>query len=183
MCVCAQGCASWKWYFPFHYAPFASDFKDIKGMFSEFEKGTKPVRSSSASLNPPPSLPYPLSSCPPPLPPFRPSPSPLLCFQLVISNSSCLQFKPLEQLMGVFPAASGNFLPETWRSLMSSEVSLNTFMTSNLKVAPLPLTSTSCLLPHRTRPSSTSTLTTLPSTSTGRSTPGRVSGSSHSGRC
>ncbi|XP_049446346.1 5'-3' exoribonuclease 2 [Epinephelus fuscoguttatus] len=66
-----QGCASWKWYFPFHYAPFASDFKDIKGMFTEFEKGTKP-------------------------------------------------FKPLEQLMGVFPAASGNFLPPTWRNLMSS---------------------------------------------------------------
>ncbi|XP_026185363.1 5'-3' exoribonuclease 2 isoform X2 [Mastacembelus armatus] len=66
-----QGCASWKWYFPFHYAPFASDFKDIKGMFTEFEKGTKP-------------------------------------------------FKPLEQLMGVFPAASGNFLPQTWRNLMSS---------------------------------------------------------------
>ncbi|XP_044233038.1 5'-3' exoribonuclease 2 [Thunnus albacares] len=66
-----QGCASWKWYFPFHYAPFASDFKDIKGMFTEFEKGTQP-------------------------------------------------FKPLEQLMGVFPAASGNFLPQTWRNLMSS---------------------------------------------------------------
>ncbi|XP_067098096.1 5'-3' exoribonuclease 2 isoform X1 [Osmerus mordax] len=66
-----QGCASWKWYFPFHYAPFASDFKDIKGLFTEFEVGTKP-------------------------------------------------FKPLEQLMGVFPAASGNFLPETWRTLMSN---------------------------------------------------------------
>ncbi|KAK7133989.1 hypothetical protein R3I94_015749 [Phoxinus phoxinus] len=65
-----QGCASWKWYFPFHYAPFASDFKDIKGMFSDFEKGTKP-------------------------------------------------FKPLEQLMSVFPAASGNFLPTTWRALMT----------------------------------------------------------------
>ncbi|XP_056620228.1 5'-3' exoribonuclease 2 isoform X2 [Triplophysa dalaica] len=65
-----QGCASWKWYFPFHYAPFASDFKDIKGMFSDFEKDTKP-------------------------------------------------FKPLEQLMGVFPAASGNFLPTTWRALMT----------------------------------------------------------------
>ncbi|KAL2081850.1 hypothetical protein ACEWY4_021668 [Coilia grayii] len=65
-----QGCASWKWYFPFHYAPFASDFKDIKDMCTGFELGTKP-------------------------------------------------FKPLEQLMGVFPAASGNFLPETWRALMS----------------------------------------------------------------
>ncbi|XP_051951280.1 5'-3' exoribonuclease 2 [Xyrauchen texanus] len=65
-----QGCASWKWYFPFHYAPFASDFKDLKGMFSDFEKETKP-------------------------------------------------FKPLEQLMSVFPAASGNFLPTTWRALMS----------------------------------------------------------------
>uniref|UniRef100_A0A8D3BQ51 5'-3' exoribonuclease n=1 Tax=Scophthalmus maximus TaxID=52904 RepID=A0A8D3BQ51_SCOMX len=66
-----QGCASWKWYFPFHYAPFASDFKDIKEMFTDFETDTKP-------------------------------------------------FKPLEQLMGVFPAASGNFLPPTWRNLMSS---------------------------------------------------------------
>ncbi|XP_068454828.1 5'-3' exoribonuclease 2 isoform X2 [Clinocottus analis] len=66
-----QGCASWKWYFPFHYAPFASDFKDIKELFTDFEKDTKP-------------------------------------------------FKPLEQLMGVFPAASGNFLPTTWRNLMSS---------------------------------------------------------------
>ncbi|XP_076874177.1 5'-3' exoribonuclease 2 [Brachyhypopomus gauderio] len=64
-----QGCASWKWYFPFHYAPFASDFKDIKDMFTDFEMGTKP-------------------------------------------------FRPLEQLMGVFPAASGNFLPTTWRALM-----------------------------------------------------------------
>lgn len=50
-----QGCASWKWYFPFHYAPFASDFKDIKDMFSDFEKNTKPVRmdlflSSSFSI-------------------------------------------------------------------------------------------------------------------------------------
>uniref|UniRef100_A0A8D0GMQ6 5'-3' exoribonuclease n=1 Tax=Sphenodon punctatus TaxID=8508 RepID=A0A8D0GMQ6_SPHPU len=65
-----QGCASWKWYYPFHYAPFASDFEGIADMPSDFEKDTKP-------------------------------------------------FKPLEQLMGVFPAASGNFLPPTWRKLMT----------------------------------------------------------------
>ncbi|KAK3752419.1 hypothetical protein QZH41_008621, partial [Actinostola sp. cb2023] len=66
-----QGCPSWKWYFPYHYAPFASDFRDIGQLKNTFERGTKP-------------------------------------------------FKPLEQLMGVFPAASGNFLPSTWRNLMSN---------------------------------------------------------------
>uniref|UniRef100_A0A8C5X9J7 5'-3' exoribonuclease n=1 Tax=Malurus cyaneus samueli TaxID=2593467 RepID=A0A8C5X9J7_9PASS len=68
--VQSYGCASWNWYYPFHYAPFASDFEGIADMPSDFEKGSKP-------------------------------------------------FKPLEQLMGVFPAASGNFLPPTWRKLMT----------------------------------------------------------------
>lgn len=44
-----------------------------------------------------------------------------VCF--VWSKVPVFQFKPLEQLMGVFPAASGNFLPPTWRSLMSNPVS------------------------------------------------------------
>ncbi|XP_043483313.1 5'-3' exoribonuclease 2 homolog [Leptopilina heterotoma] len=65
-----QGCASWKWYFPYHYAPFASDFINIGGLSTEFEKGTIP-------------------------------------------------FRPLEQLMGVFPAASSNHVPKPWAKLMS----------------------------------------------------------------
>lgn len=39
-----QGCASWRWYFPYHYAPFASDFINIGGLSTEFEKDTVPVR-------------------------------------------------------------------------------------------------------------------------------------------
>lgn len=65
-----QGCASWKWYFPYHYAPFASDFKNIAGLSTQFEKNTKP-------------------------------------------------FNPLEQLMGVFPAASSSHVPAPWATLMS----------------------------------------------------------------
>lgn len=38
-----QGCASWDWYFPYHYAPFASDFVNISGLSTKFEKGSKPV--------------------------------------------------------------------------------------------------------------------------------------------
>lgn len=37
-----QGCASWNWYFPYHYAPFASDFMNIGGLSTKFEKDTKP---------------------------------------------------------------------------------------------------------------------------------------------
>lgn len=65
-----QGCASWNWYFPYHYAPFASDFVNIAGLSTKFETDTKP-------------------------------------------------FNPLEQLMGVFPAASSSHVPEPWGKLMS----------------------------------------------------------------
>ncbi|XP_064621509.1 5'-3' exoribonuclease 2-like [Lineus longissimus] len=64
-----QGCASWKWYFPYHYAPFASDFVNIGDLPNDFERNTQP-------------------------------------------------FKPLEQLMGVFPAGSKAHLPPTWQVLM-----------------------------------------------------------------
>ena len=60
--ILVQGCASWKWYFPYHYAPFASDFVDLDDVPTEFERDTKP-------------------------------------------------FNPLEQLMGVFPAASRAHVP------------------------------------------------------------------------
>lgn len=69
-----QGCASWKWYFPYHYAPFASDFVNICGLSTKFEEGTLP-------------------------------------------------FRPLEQLMGVFPAASSQHVPQPWAKLMSDPYS------------------------------------------------------------
>ncbi|OKL64303.1 5'-3' exoribonuclease 2 [Talaromyces atroroseus] len=38
-----QGCPSWTWYYPYHYAPFAADFVDIENLELKFEKG-KPFR-------------------------------------------------------------------------------------------------------------------------------------------
>lgn len=35
-----QGCPSWTWYYPYHYAPFAADFVDIGDMDIHFDKGT-----------------------------------------------------------------------------------------------------------------------------------------------
>jgi len=38
-----QGCPSWTWYYPYHYAPFAADFVDLDKMTVKFDKG-KPFR-------------------------------------------------------------------------------------------------------------------------------------------
>ncbi|KXS98117.1 hypothetical protein AC578_9382 [Pseudocercospora eumusae] len=34
-----QGCPSWTWYYPYHYAPFAADFQDMDKQVVNFEKG------------------------------------------------------------------------------------------------------------------------------------------------
>jgi 5'-3' exoribonuclease 2 len=38
-----QGCPSWTWFYPHHYAPFAADFKDMAKVKLNFEKG-KPFK-------------------------------------------------------------------------------------------------------------------------------------------
>ncbi|KAG0131866.1 XRN 5'-3' exonuclease N-terminus-domain-containing protein [Tuber indicum] len=38
-----QGCPSWTWYYPYHYAPFAQDFNDVGKLDIQFKKG-KPFR-------------------------------------------------------------------------------------------------------------------------------------------
>ncbi|KAI4194810.1 MAG: hypothetical protein LQ350_007553 [Teloschistes chrysophthalmus] len=34
-----QGCPSWTWYYPYHYAPFAADFVELEKMDIKFEEG------------------------------------------------------------------------------------------------------------------------------------------------
>ncbi|XP_054160745.1 5'-3' exoribonuclease 2-like [Oppia nitens] len=81
-----QGCCDWKWFYPFHYAPFASDCKNITEIEIKFDRKSRP-------------------------------------------------FRPLEQLMSVFPAASSQNLPPSWRALMTaSNSSIIDFYPNTFKI-------------------------------------------------
>jgi 5'-3' exoribonuclease 2 len=68
-----QGCPSWKWFYPHHYAPFAADFVQY-------------LEESDWSMD----------------------------YKFDLGKP----FRPFDQLMSVFPAASAEHLPEPFRRLM-----------------------------------------------------------------
>ena len=49
-----QGCASWSWFYPFHYAPFASDFTELSSLKLSFRRGEpyRPLEQLMAVLPP-----------------------------------------------------------------------------------------------------------------------------------
>lgn len=73
-----QGCPSWKWYYPYHYAPFAADFIEY---LSEQEEDSFWRQDIKFELGKP--------------------------------------FRPFDQLMSVFPAASAQHIPPPFRRLMT----------------------------------------------------------------
>ena len=121
-----QGCKSWTWFYPNHYAPFASDFYLLAPELPELQKHIyEELFSSSASTSNSSSS----RGSPPP-----PSQADSFAWSQPDHSDDCERsllfshmrpFHPLEQLMSVFPADSRKFLPFSWQKLMIEEVFFN----------------------------------------------------------
>jgi 5'-3' exonuclease len=56
-----------------------------------------------------------------------------IVINIIFNSLVMLQFRPLEQLMGVFPAASSSHVPAPWANLMSDPVSVtNVYVRRNI---------------------------------------------------
>lgn len=84
-----QGCPSWEWFYPYHYAPLASDLVGLSDIFSS-RCSRRPDEVMSGKLS--------SSEC---IPFVRGKP-----------------FTAFEQLMGVLPADSSHCMPPAYANLM-----------------------------------------------------------------
>lgn len=89
-----QGCQSWNWYYPFHYAPFAQDFVNLGELLDEQDDMTDDgVTDMDTKVK---------------------------TTKREIAFELGEPFTPFEQLMSVLPASSGHTLPKIFRELMKS---------------------------------------------------------------
>lgn len=121
-----RGCPSWQWFYPYHYAPFASDI----GKF-EFSRKDSLVGSSTAvavlkelesseksqkEIERPKKIEEGHTGD---------------IFEFLLGKP----FKPFEQLLGVLPSASSKLLPPIYHSLMNDPLSeLSEFYPSTFKI-------------------------------------------------
>lgn len=102
------GCCAWGWYFPFHYAPFASDLASfLDRLCAEHDHD-------------------------------HPEATEVWAHETVSEGIELGQpFTPLQQLMAVLPAASAHAIPAACRELMTSEASpVQDFYTDDVDVDP-----------------------------------------------